>query len=403
MKRVVVCLLTMLPVACATPIRLGPPPSLLGEAAPIGFSPAVRLATADRPRYLQDAPQFFSEVRQAATDGTVDILSLSGGGSGGAFGAGALVGLTKARQRPQYELVAGVSVGALIAPYAFLGPAWDDALMHAFAGGAPSLRSPSTRSFIWGLLRTPGRNHPLAATVDRIVTPELVDAIARETRRGRHLVVATTDLDRQETILWDIGRIAGKGGEAARDLIKRVLLASVSVPGVYPPVLIQVSDQGHAYDELHADGGITTSLFAGPLAGKIGTDSIPGLKGANLYLVIDGQLAARPGQTPLRTSAILESTFSAAMIYKLRENVVDSIDLARSNGMRLRMTEVPIGYPQANFLDFSADAMQKLFAFGERCAESGRLWLTPEESLRINLGRPVGRADEECPAGSSDQ
>jgi hypothetical protein len=402
MKWVPIMTLPLLASACATPGRIGPPPSLLDESVPVGFSPDVRLATADRPRYLLDAPRFFSEVGKAATDGTVDILSLSGGGSGGAFGAGALVGLSQRGQRPQYELVAGVSVGALIAPYAFLGPAWDDALARAFAGSAPSLRSPSTRSFLWGLLRFPRGEHPLAETVDRIVTPKLLDAIAQETAQGRHLVIATTDLDRQETILWDIGRIAEKGGEPARDLIKRVLLASVSVPGVYPPVLIKVSDRGRTYDELHADGSITTSLFAGPLAGKIVPETVPALHGANLYLIINGQLASRPRQTALRTAAILESTFSAAMNYKIRENVLDSIALAQANHMHLLMTEVPLAYPQANFLDFSPSAMQALFAFGERCAKAGRLWLTPEDSVKENLEHPINHPGLECPAGPLD-
>ena len=398
MKPLAAYLLTLLVAACATPGRLGPPTSPLGEAFPVGFAPAVRLGSADRQRYLLDAPRFFAEVKQAATDGTIDILSLSGGGSGGAFGAGALVGLTQAGRRPQYELVAGVSVGALIAPYAFLGPDWDVELTRFFAGTANSLHSPSTRGFLLGLLRPPRRTHPLATTVDRIVTPQLVAALARETRRGRHLVIATTDLDRQEAIFWDIGRIAETGGESARDLIRRILLASASVPGVYPPVLIQVSDQGHIHDELHADGSITTSLFAGPLAEKVVSGAIPELTGANLYLIVNGQLATRPRKTPLRTPAILESAFSAAMTYKLRENIVESIDLARSSGMRLRITEIPTAYPQVNFLDFSPGPMQELFAFGKRCALTGGLWVTAEDSLKSNLERPLDGANDACPS-----
>src|ERR1700737_3051856 len=65
----------------------------------------------------------------------ISILALSGGGADGAFGAGALVGLTNAGARPQFSVVTGVSAGALLAPYAFLGPEWDKQLTDAYTSG----------------------------------------------------------------------------------------------------------------------------------------------------------------------------------------------------------------------------------------------------------------------------
>src|SRR5277367_5206322 len=63
------------------------------------------------------------------------ILALSGGGSDGAFGAGALVGLSRSGERSQFSVVTGVSAGALIAPYAFLGATWDEQLIDAYTSG----------------------------------------------------------------------------------------------------------------------------------------------------------------------------------------------------------------------------------------------------------------------------
>jgi len=59
-------------------------------------------------------------------------LALSGGGADGAFGAGVIVGWTASGKRPEFALVSGVSIGALIAPYAFLGPSYDAQLRENF-------------------------------------------------------------------------------------------------------------------------------------------------------------------------------------------------------------------------------------------------------------------------------
>src|SRR4029077_18946980 len=143
-------------------------------------------------------------------------LVLSGGGAGGAFGAGALVGLTSRQERPQYDVVTGVSAGALIAPFAFLGPEWDSQLTEAFTSGRGEQMS------VRGLLELPfgtsRRSAALTALVDHYVTPDLIKAVAREASSGRLLWVATTDLDKEETVIWDLGAIAMRGGEPARML-----------------------------------------------------------------------------------------------------------------------------------------------------------------------------------------
>jgi len=56
----------------------------------------------------------------------IDILIVSGGGDWGAFGAGFLKGWKKVPTqhplaKPEFDAVTGVSTGALIAPFAFLG------------------------------------------------------------------------------------------------------------------------------------------------------------------------------------------------------------------------------------------------------------------------------------------
>ena len=304
-----------------------------------------------------------------------------------------LVGLTRAQTRPDFELVTGVSAGALIAPFAFLGPAWDDRLEAAFAGAQrqPLLNSPTLN--LLSLMLWPGgtsKHSALFDLVDGFVTPAMVDAVARESAHGRRLIIATTDLDKQETVLWDMGVVAARGGTAARELFRDVLIASASVPGVFPPVLIPVRDGERRYDELHVDGSVTTPVFIAPLIAAVHPREVPELNGAHLYMIINGPLAHLPTTTPVKTLDVLASSFLASMTYRTREAIVDTAGLTRHFGVHFDLTEIPADYPLDSFVDFDPAHMRALFHFGERCAAQGQLWLSPEESIRNNLrARPV--------------
>lgn len=373
---------------CQTASRRAAPPELISHATPEGFPPTVRLVTTDLQGFTTRATAFFMGLRAAATDGTIDILALSGGGSGGAYGAGALAGLSRAHARPQFELVTGVSAGALLAPFAFLGPDWDARMQQAFTGerSARLMRSP-TRTILARLLSPRGlpRHNPLFQLVDHFVTPAMIEAVARDAATGRRLVVATTDLDKHETVLWNMGEIAERGGPAARGLFRDVLIASASVPGIFPPVLIHVSD-GHAhYDEMHVDGSVTTSVFTMPLIAGIQAGDIPELHGAHLYMIVNGQLARTPRTTPFNTVDVLSNSFAAEMTYKTRSALLESVAAARRMHMQFRVTEIPVDYPQESFVDFDSKHMQALFDFAEDCAARGLLWLTPEQGVQRDM------------------
>lgn len=389
--------------ACAVAPRLAAPPELLDAARPAGVAPDVRLLSTDFANFRARAPRFFKDLRRAADGGNIDMLSLSGGGSGGAFGAGVLVGLTRAQTRPDFELVTGVSAGALIAPFAFLGPAWDDRLEAAFAGAQrqPLLNLPTLN--LLSLMLWPagaGRHSTLFNLVDGFVTPAMVDAVARESAHGRRLIIATTDVDKQETVLWDMGVVAARGGAAARQLFRNVLIASASVPGVFPPVLIPVRNGERRYDELHIDGSVTTPVFIAPLIAAVHPREVPELSDAHLYMIINGPLAHLPTTTPFKTLDVLASSFLASMTYRTREAIVDTAGLTRHFGVHFDLTEIPADYPLDSFVDFDPTHMRALFHFGERCAAHGQLWLSPEESIRNNLrARPAPQGKTPvCPA-----
>jgi predicted acylesterase/phospholipase RssA len=387
---------------CVTTPRQAAPPALIDAAVPDGFERNVRVLSIDRVGFERESPVLLQGIRRAA-DGTLDILALSGGGAGGAFGAGALVGLDRAHARPRFELVTGVSAGALIAPFAFLGPDWDAQLVEAFTGQASANLQRSPAMSVASRLLFPqgfGKHDPLAALVDHYVSDAMIAAVAREWAGGRRLIVATTDLDKQETVLWDMGAIAARGGTAARKLFRDVLVASASVPGVFPPVLIRVHEGSRHYEEMHVDGGVTTSLFAAPLIAQILPVNLTLLHGAHLYVIVNGQLVAAPSTTRLSTPAILERSFSAQTTYKTRETLALTLGFAERYGLHLRVSEIPGDYPFGSFIDFRPQHLRALFDYAAGCAAQGRLWMTPAQSIRRNLEppRPSARGAVDCPA-----
>ncbi len=225
---------------------------------------AIRTLGPDQRFSTLSSQSVAGRVRAQRAGQPVNILALSGGGADGAFGAGALVGLTRSASRPQFSVVTGVSAGALIAPYAFLGPDWDDELVEVYTSGrAEHLLKSRGLGALFGSSLYSGT--PLKELVDRYATDALIQAVAHEASTGRLLLVATTDVSTGEPVIWDLGSIAMNGGAGARALFRDVLVASASVPGLFPPVVIRVQEQQALYDEVHVDGTTTVPFFV-PLA-----------------------------------------------------------------------------------------------------------------------------------------
>jgi predicted acylesterase/phospholipase RssA len=272
------CLALLLLAGCMAPSRREAPPLAYRDAAPIGFARDIMYVDDARQESAGGATRLLWKARQAAMGQPLNILVLSGGGGGVAFGAGALVGWSRTGTRPEFQIVTGVSAGALLAPLAFLGPTWDAAVTEAFSGARTrDLLQPRWIDALFGA--SVYRGQPLVNFVNRYVSDDLLRAVAAESARGRLLLVATTDLDHERTVIWDMGRIAAEGGDLARRLFRDVLVASASAPGVFPPVLIRVQEAGVEFDEMHVDGGTTVPLFIAPTMAAKAPDEISGLQG----------------------------------------------------------------------------------------------------------------------------
>jgi predicted acylesterase/phospholipase RssA len=176
-----------------------------------------------------------------------------------------LVGWTAAGDRPGSNVVTGISAGALIAPFAFLGPAYDPQLEEVFTAVGPAdvmrlHRIAGALLFDVALADT----SPLAGLISRYVDEGMLATIAEEYRKGRLLLIGTTNLDLQRPVVWNIGAIAASGHPGALTLFQRILLASASIPGAFPPVLVDVEHEGRRYQEMHVDGGASTMVFLWP-------------------------------------------------------------------------------------------------------------------------------------------
>jgi hypothetical protein len=344
-------------------------------AAPPGYA-----AGAEPPlRFFVDDPDRIALFEQQVTRGLqvgpdvrFDVLALSGGGANGAFTAGVMNGWTEAGTRPDFEVVTGVSTGALAAPFVFLGPAWDDELAEAYIGGAAD-----------GLLRPQGLgvffgsgvfdDAPLRQLVERYIDEEMLAAIAAEHRKGRALLVATTDLDAQRGVSWDMGVIAARGGPEAVQLFRDVLVASASVPGVFPPVLIESRSGAVVFREMHVDGGVTTPFLALPEDMWSFRDSSGHLQGARLHVIVNGKLAPEFGVTPDTPQSVLGRSVDVLLRGALISALAGNRAFAERNGVQFRYAALPEDL-DAPPLSFRTETMRRVYEAGRQGALSGDIW-----------------------------
>ena len=360
--------------ACGTLDRPDGPLRLNDPKSPV--TPAQAQASVDA-----RVTDFLSEFGNLMADRkTTNLLALSGGGANGAYGGGLLVGWTEAGTRPVFDVVTGVSTGALAAPFAFLGSEWDDKLREAYTSGQ-SDNLISARSFAAAFnpsLFSSGKLHDL---VDSYVTPELLSAVAREHQGGRRLLVVTTNLDTQESVIWDMGVIAARADEESRKLFKDVLVASASIPGVFPPVLLPgLSEQGEVVMEMHVDGGVNLPYLAVPEGLMLWTSSQQGdaRVGGAMYVVVNGQTGRNTGTTPGRLTGILGRTYDSMSKASLRTHLAVTAGFARRNGLELSFSAIPDNV-QASALAFDQASMTALFELARQRGRDGSAWLRMDE------------------------
>jgi hypothetical protein len=362
------------PFSAAFAGRLSAPgPGVTPEIA--GFE-GVRLSIAEAEDSLLAAADRLALPRFGAPEDPFNILAISGGAAGGAYGAGVLVGLSRAGARPKFAIVTGVSTGALMAPFAFLGPDWDDRLTEAYTGGHAAAAI-NLASLSAGFGASVFRGEALNGLIDPFIDEGLLKAVAAEHAKGRRLLVTTTDLDRQKTCLWDMGEIASRGGPAALALFRDVLAASASLPGLFPPRSFRSQADGVIYQEMHVDGGVSAPLFIMPEALLRWKALGRRLDHGRIHVIVNTVLEVTPRTTHGNIASILLRSFDTMLRFSYRNALSNAATFCAANGLPFSVTAIPNDPANGSMLNFDTPNMQRVFDLALARAQGPDLWFAP--------------------------
>jgi hypothetical protein len=375
--------------ACGTVQDRTPPPAELADSLTIpGIPDARRWGDAGSPQIEAWLERSDAEVRERFSeicDREHTYLALSGGGANGAYGAGLLCGWSATGQRPKFTIVTGVSTGALTAPFAFLGPDYDDELKKVYTTTSTrdvveerSVLQAFTGDSFYDTAR-------LRRLIDRYITAEVLEAIAVEHRKGRGLHIATTDLDAMRPVIWNLGAIAASAAPDKLEIAQRVLLASASIPIAFPPVLFDVdASDGKRYDELHVDGGATAQVFLYPLGvdwaaveKKLGVQGKP-----NVFVIYNNRLGATwKTIDPPCLTAMIEPTMSSLIRTQGIGDLYRMYIGAQRDGLLFNLAHIPLDFQEPAREMFDPDYMRKLFERGSAMAQAGYPWVKTPPGL----------------------
>ena len=376
----VVLVVTSLMWGCAGFKKRTALPQDLSPVAQVPGISDVRMWGDEPPPYMVDWMNMTRaelKTRYPAVIGTSHTyLAVSGGGAEGAFGAGLLVGWTAKGNRPEFTLVTGISTGALIAPFAFLGPDYDAKLKEVYTTSSTEDLVRKLPFFVVPSAAALFSTEPLRKMLAKYVDRETMEAIATEHRKGRRLLVATTNLDAGRPVIWNIGAIAASGDPNALALIHDVLVASASIPFAFPPVIIEVEAEGSRYDEMHVDGGASSQVFLQPtgvdwsrVGEKLEVKGVP-----RLYIIRNDRLVTDWQAVQPKLALIAGRSISSLVRNNGYGDLYRLYLEAQQGGIDFNLAYIPNEFNMKSKEPFDPEYMGKLFDLGYRMALSGYPW-----------------------------
>lgn len=336
----------------------------------------------------------------------VETLALSGGGSDGAFGAGLLAGWTARGDRPQFEVVTGVSAGAIIAPFAFLGPRYDATLKRIWTEyQASDLVVAQILPGLFGGAALADTS-PLANIMAQYVDRNMLDKIAAEYNRGRILMVLTTNLDAQRPVVWNMGEIARHRTPEALELFRKVILASAAIPGAFPPVNIPVMAGGKMYEEMHVDGGTTHEVFVLPVQAPFRAFDVlyPEPPIRRIYIVKNGKIAPEQQVVTQSTFKIASRAISTLIKSQNSTELYRIYRLAKDAGAAFNLAAVPPSFSLTTNEIYDPKYQAALYEEGIAVGRAGE-WMSEPPGLRsaITQRKTISRGSPKPSAKSSSQ
>lgn len=351
------------------------------RALPLGIPNARFFADDDPAPMLAEAARALERERaalRAAGQPTrpmppASFLAVSGGSDNGAFGAGLINGWTTTGTRPQLRIVTGVSTGALIAPFAFLGPDYDPTLREIYTTTGPE-RIFRRRRLLAALFNDAmADTSPLAEMIARHADQAMFDAIAREYRKGRLLLIGTTDLDAQRPVIWNVGAIADSRHPKSLDLFRKILLASASVPGAFQPVLLDVEIDGAKFQEMHVDGGAIAQLFLYPASVDPGLLAVE-RRSQTAFVIRNARLDPEHAEIERRTLTIAGRAISTMLAASGHNDVLRVYFLTKRDGVDYNLAYIGSDFKVPRDHLFDQAYMRALYDYGYQQAITGRAW-----------------------------
>jgi hypothetical protein len=376
--------LPLVVAACAAPLRLNAvPEDRTLEAIVPGIPEARFWVDKEMEPFAKEAIQsFYREQAYLESIGhtgplpPVAFLAVSGGGDNGAFGAGLLKGWTAHGDRPVFKAVTGVSTGALIAPMAFLGSDYDDALTEAYTAITKDDIF-EERGLITGFLSDAlADTLPMTKLIERYVTQDFLDAIAAEYAKGRLLFVGSTNLDARRPNIWNMTAIAASDAPGALELFRKILLASAAVPGAFPPVMIDVELDGEHYQEMHVDGGAMAQVFLYPPSLNVAKQSASaGIhRERDVYIIRNARLDPDWADVERRTFSIAGRAISSLIHTQGIGDLYRIYLTTQRDGIDYNLAFIGAEFDFEHKGEFDQDFMRALFDYGYGLAEQGYPW-----------------------------
>lgn len=317
------------------------------------------------------------QKRLGTEPGSGKYLSLSGGGDNGAFGAGLLVGWSEKGDRPKFDLVTGVSTGALLAPFAYLGKDYDHVLTYVYTQTTPEqiykmrwLLSVFTDDSI-------ADTTPLYDLIAKYVDAEFMRKVAYEHQtKGRWLLIGTTNIDAGMPVVWNMGKIATIGTPEALDLFRKIMLASASIPGAFPPVMFDVVVDGETYHEMHVDGGVSAQVFLYPTAAAKNADEA-GLvrsKRREAYIIRNSRLDNDKEDVERSTISVVKRSIAQLIQAQGLGDIYQIYQTTQKDHVGFNLAFIGPDFKATRKVEFDPDYMNALYQYGYQRALAGYPW-----------------------------
>jgi hypothetical protein len=371
-------ILVIVLAACATVERLPAVPFARASEISILEIPDARFYVRDTQRITAIALKAYQRRNLVRTQSApLFILANSGGGDDGAFGAGVLLGWSDHGDRPEFDVVTGVSTGALSAPFAFLGRSYDPQLRQIYTE-TDANKIFQKRTILAAIADDAMTSSaPLREMIASYLDDEMISKLAAEYEKGRLLFILTTNLDQGQPVIWNIGAIAASKNPKARELIINVLLASASIPAVFPPVMIDTTMDGTNYQEMHVDGGTVAQAFLYPPSFSIkqATNQLRLTKRKRIaYIIRNGRLSRSEESVKLQTLAIAKEAIATMTASSGVNDTYRMYLITRRDGVDFNLASIGDDFSIPYKGPFEKDYMQALFGYGYQKARAGYSW-----------------------------